>query len=201
MIKENNEEFDEQLAITNFIEKLNLSESEPVQQLIVVTKAVAEIPWGEGRTIQDVVEKGVGTCTGKHKFLQACYDQLGIKYEPVVVTFKWNQQCINFPDDLQAILDEGEWDHGHNFVHLNSGIDVDITWNPALAEYGFKTLPEDWDGKTSFVGVENIVKRWDNAKIDEMKAQLIGSLDEETRERRERFLHGFIKWINSINEG
>jgi len=197
---ENSEQFDEDSVINDFIDKLEIDALEARDKLIRVTQAVADIPWGEGRTIEDVFTLGVGTCTGKHKVLQACYDKLGVDYQPVVCTFRWKEQPIQYPQELKDMLAEGEWDHGHNFVRLADGTDVDITWDGKLAKYGFKTLPEDWDGKSSFIGVDNIIQRWDGVSIDEMKARLIGNLDIKTKERREAFLHAFIEWVASINK-
>lgn len=192
---------DQDQMISQFLEGLDLNELEESEKLVKVAQSVSAIPWGEGRTIEDVFTKGVGTCTGKHKVLQACFDKLGIEYQPVVCTFKWGDQPVDYPQELKDILAEGEWEHGHNFVQLKDGTDLDVTWNKALAEHGFKVLPEDWDGKTSFVGVDQIKNRWDGANIDEMKADLIGGLDEQTRERRERFLKGLIRWTEAINKG
>ena len=64
-------------------------------------------------------------------------------------TFRREDQGIIFPEKLQKILDEGGRDHGHNFIQVEKDtgekIDVDITWNSKLKEYGFKTFPENWD--------------------------------------------------------
>lgn len=190
----------ERNLVRNFLSGLELSGLSQSDKMIRVTENVAKIPWGEGRNIEDVITKGIGTCTGKHLLLQLCYDQLGIKYIPVVCTFRWDDQSVDYPDSLKAVLKEGEWDHGHNFVQLDSGVDVDITWDPALKNYGFKTFPENWDGRTSFVGVNNIITRWDNAEIAVMKSRLIDSLDMKTRERRKRFLERFISWIDAIHK-
>jgi hypothetical protein len=186
--------------INNFLKDLVLEGLTPEEQTKIVVNAVAEIPWGEGRSVDEVFEKGVGTCTGKHKVLQACFDQLGIKYEPVVCTFKWSEQGVQYPEELQSILDQGEWEHGHNFVKLENGNYLDITWDSPLKYLGFKTLPEDWTPNESFVGVQNIKEQWDGVSIDKMKSQIIGYLDPETKERRERFLHGFIEWIDAVHK-
>ncbi|MBU1148484.1 hypothetical protein KKI23_00155, partial [Patescibacteria group bacterium] len=77
-------------------------------------------------------------------------------------------------------------------------IDVDITWNTKLKEYGFRSLPEDWEGKTSFVGLI-INQRWDDIDMKAKKIELIESLSPELRERRKRFLELFVKWVHSLN--
>ena len=186
--------------IDHFLQGLHLDSLTEDEKIVAVAQAVSNIPWGEGRTVEEVFEKGVGTCTGKHKVLQACFDKLGIRYEPVVCTFKWSEQGVTYPAHLQAILDEGEWEHGHNFVKLQNGTYLDITWDPALAAFGFKILPNDWTPDKNHIGVAHIIQTWEGASIDEMKQTLIASLGEETKARREKFLHGFIEWIDSIHE-
>lgn len=190
----------EKKLISEFLVNLGLDSLDERDKIVKTAHAVSEIAWGEGRTVEDVFSKGVGTCTGKHKVLQACFDELGIKYLPVVATFKWGEQGIDYPEELQKILDEGEWEHGHNFVKLENGNYLDITWDPALQPLGFMSLPNDWTPEQSFIGVKNIKQQWDGVSIDEMKSQLINGLDQEIRERRERFLSGFIDWINSIRK-
>jgi len=189
--------------IKEFLKKTGIDTLPKEQQRISLIHIVAQIPWGEARTVEEVVTRNKGTCTGKHKVLQAAFDLLGFAYKPVVCTFQWGEQGIKFPQHLQSILNEGEWEHGHNFVQIPKSdgtfIDVDITWNSELQPYGFKTLPADWNGESSFVGLHSIVKRWDNADIDNMKQELITGLSPELKERRERFLHDFIQWIDDIN--
>ncbi len=171
------------------------------RQLIAVTLAAARIPWGEGRTIEDVLEKkGVGTCTGKHLVLEVCYERLGIPHRTVVCTFKWSKQHIRLPDHLKAILEEGEWNHGHNFLQIErdgNWIDVDITWDPVLKMAGFRTFPEDWDGTTSFIGIKRIIERTDGADLA-MKKQWLEALSPEVQERRKRFLEEFFTWIKRL---
>ncbi len=172
-------------------------EENGVTDLTSCAQAVSAIPWGEARTVEEVLDKGFGTCTGKHLLLQKCLDALSIPYQPVVCTFRWNEQDIDLPDHLKDILDEGEWVHGHNFIQVQ-GMDLDVTWDPDLSAYGFGSLPEDWNGSEPFVGLTPIIERWDGVDISEKKKELIGSLDEDQRERRDRFLNGFIEWIGSL---
>lgn len=194
--------FDEKDAIANFLSNLDiLNSNSRLEQIKIIVQRVARIPWGNGRSIEDVFTRGVGTCTGKHKVLQACFDQLEIKYKPVVTTFRWMDQTIKYPQHIKKILNEGSWLHGHNFIQLEDGIDIDVIFNPELKPFGFKTFPEEWDGRTSFVGFDNIIKRWNDADLDNMKSQLIETLSTEQRERRQRFLDAFIEWVETINNG
>lgn len=191
-------------AVKNFLRTNGILELEKDRRLVAVAQLVSKIPWGEGRSIMDVlVLKKTGTCTGKHLLLQACFDELGIKYQPVVCTFRWGDQDIRYPENLKAILAEGEWEHGHNFVQVTqedgSYTDLDVTWDSKLKPYGFKVLPDDWDGKTPFVAVDKIVRRWDGADVEADKKGLVESMSAETRERRGRFLKEFIKWVDSIH--
>ncbi len=197
--------FDPKTAVKKYLEKNKIGQLDKRLQLIAVVKLVAEIPWGEGRTIEETLEtKKVGTCIGKHLVLQACFDELGIEYRPVVCTFRWGEQAIIYPENLRSILKEGEWEHAHNFVQIKKEngeyTDIDITWNSKLASCGFKTFPKNWDGKSAFVGIDNILHRWDGADAESKKKELLNSLDLKSRERRERFLKEFIKWVKIINK-
>jgi hypothetical protein len=99
-------------------------------------------------------------------------------------------------------LKDQSWEHGHNFVQIkeagDSWIDVDVTWDPPLRTYGFLTLPDDWDGATSFVGLNPLERRWDEVHIAAMKEQLIGELSSEQRTARSAFLTAFIAWVNDL---
>lgn len=188
--------------IQDFLKEKGILELEGIDQVIRLSHAVSAIPWGEARSVDDVLLKNIGTCTGKHLVLQACFDDLGIEYRPVVCTFKWGEQEIKLPNHIQEILNEGEWVHGHNFVQIQGDagewIDLDVTWDPSLEPYGFYSLPKNWDGQTSFVGLGSVVDRWDGVSISDKKSELIGSLSPELKERRERFLKEFIHWIDSL---
>lgn len=171
-------------------------------QLITLVQAVAAIPWGEARTVAEVLSKNKGTCTGKHLLLQMCLQELDIPFRPVVSTFRWERQKIDLPPHLRDLLKDHLWEHGHNFVQLkgegDSWIDVDVTWDPQLQRYGFRTLPKDWNGTTSFVGLDVLEKRFDGADIGTMKEKLIEGLTPEQRKARAEFLEKFIEWIDSL---
>jgi hypothetical protein len=188
--------------VQDFLTAKGITALEGDEQIIQLAHAVCNIPWGEARTLEDVLTKSIGTCTGKHVLMQACLKELGIPYRPVVCTFQWGKQGIEFPDSIRNILATGEWSHGHNFVQIQYAdgpwVDIDVTWDPPLALHGLSPLPDNWNGHTSFVGLRHIEKRWDGASIAEKKAELIAALSPEEQERRERFLEEFIQWIDSL---
>lgn len=188
--------------IHTFLHTQKVATAEKRDQLMHLIQAVAHIPWGEGRTIEEVLKtKGVGTCTGKHVVLQACFDVLKIPYRIVVCTFRWSEQGLRLPDYLQAILEEGEWIHGHNFLQIQNDdgkwIDIDVTWDPLLKPHGFRTFPANWDGNTPFVGLHSLIERWDDAPLIK-KQEWQRALTPEMQERRERFLHKFFAWVESL---
>lgn len=164
---------------------------------------VSKIPFGEGRTIEEVLDtKKVGTCAGKHLVLQECFDALNIEYRPVVCVFRWDEQEIYFPEHVRVILREGAWGHGHNFVQVkdrhHNWIDVDVTYDQSLVQYGFHSLPEDWNGIESFTAVVNMIKRWEGVNVDKIKAELVNTLTPEVRERCERFLAALYGWLTKV---
>ncbi|MDO8648646.1 MAG: hypothetical protein Q7R81_02580 [Candidatus Peregrinibacteria bacterium] len=186
-------------ALQEFIAHALTQEEFP---LIAVTKAVAAIPWGEGRTLEEVlVTKKVGTCTGKHLLLQHCLAQLGIPTRTVTCTFKWEEQSIRLPPHIRDLLEGETWDHGHNFLqikHHGRWVDTDVTWDPPLATQGFRVLSKDWNGTTPFIGVDPVRTRWDGVDPAVMKPQLIDALSLEMRKKRERFLDAFIAWVGTL---
>ncbi len=171
-------------------------------QLITLVQAVAAIPWGEARTVSEVLFLNKGTCTGKHLLLQECLQELGIPFRSVVCTFRWERQNIDFPPQLGDLLKDQSWEHGHNFIQLkgkgDTWIDVDVTWDPLLHAYGFQTLPADWDGATSFIGVDPLERRWDGANITSMKEQIIQDMTPAQQKARAAFLRVFFDWVDSL---
>lgn len=131
-------------------------------------------------------------------------DRLNIPHESVVSTFRWEKQGLVLPDNLQSILGEGGWEHGHNWVKITdpeNQFDIDLTWDSPMTPYGFLVLPDEWDGKSSFIGLKSYEQRWNGVSIDQMKEQLIGNLTTEQRERRERFVENLIEWSNELHRG
>lgn len=190
------------MAVQAFLAALGIQKPISREQLITLVQHVAHIPWGEGRTIEGVLQtKRVGTCTGKHLVLQACLEQLGIPHRTVVCTFRWGEQGLMLPEDLRSILREGEWIHGHNFLQIQKEdgqwIDIDVTWDPPLKPYGFRTFPEHWDGRTPFVGLDTLTERWDGADIS-LKQEWLKKLTPGEQERRERFLKGLFAWVSTL---
>ena len=171
-------------------------------QLVTLVQRIAAIPWGEARTVVEVLSLNKGTCTGKHLLLQECLQELGILSRPVVCTFRWERQKIDLPPHLQDLLKGHSWEHGHNFIQLkgkgDTWIDVDVTWDPLLHAYGFQTLPADWDGATSFIGVDPLERRWDGADITSMKEHIIQDLTPAQQKARAAFLRVFFDWVDSL---
>lgn len=196
--------FDVSTGVRGFLKERGILGLEGDELLVSVVQSVAAIPFGEGRTVEEVLKtRRVGTCTGKHLLLAACLDELGFRCRPVVCAFRWGDQKIAYPENLRRILGEGEWEHGHNFLQVlvdKNYVDVDVTWNPHLKPYGFRTFPLDWDGRTPFVGLDKMLWRRDGGDIGELKGFLVGSLERRVFERRARFLKAFFAWTSSVNK-
>jgi len=191
-------------AVVGFLQKHDVLDSAlgKDKQLLRLLLAVRDIPWGEARTVEETLAKNQGTCTGKHLVLSACLDVLNIPYKHSICTFQWQDKKLNLPAPLQKILDEGPWRHGHNFLIIQTNpdywVDVDITWDPVLAPYGFAVFPDNWNGK-SFLSVHSY-DRWDDIEVNTIKKTLINSLSPELLDRRTRFLKNFFLWVNSLRK-
>jgi len=131
--------------IDRFLKALPFTSYDKKEQLKVLARAVSQIPWGEARSIEEVFNKGVGTCTGKHSLFQACLDRIGVENGSVVCTFDWEEQGIQFPHYIKEILSEGSWPHGHNFVRIEGKYDLDLTWDSALSTLAAWTLARSVD--------------------------------------------------------
>ncbi len=200
----------DQQLVASFLARNGVADADPQIALVELAHAVAAIPWGEARTIKDVMEKGVGTCRGKHRvFLEACA-QLGIEARPVVCTFHWAEQEIQYPPELKAFLQDHHWPQNHTFAQVKvprsfkpkaksevGWIDVDLTWDPPLSAYGFWTFPEDWDGEHSFHAVK-FLERWDGVDIQSKVDELVNTLTPEQQQAQEHFLKEFIAWVASL---
>ncbi|MFC1686987.1 hypothetical protein ACFL0L_00195 [Patescibacteria group bacterium] len=192
--------------IHKYLSHNNIINIEKSKQLAMVANLVARIPFGEARTIKEVLTtKKVGTCSGKHEVLKACLDELEISNSNVFCTFRWNDQKIQFPKHLHNMLMGVTWDHGHNFLKvLNSEgkyIEVDVTINPGLEKYGFQAFPENWDGLQSTpLAFDKIIKKWEGGDIAFEKKKLMNSLSPELQEHRKIFLSELFKWIKKINK-
>lgn len=189
--------------VAAFLARHGIDAGEPDIALVELAHAVAAIPWGEARTIPDVMAKGIGTCRGKHRvFLEGC-TQLGLEARPVVATFHWAEQEIAYPPELQAFLRDHHWPHNHTFAQVKDDrgdwIDVDLTWDPPLQPYGFWTFPDDWDGEHSFHAVK-ILERWDGAGIQAKVDELTNLLTPEQHQAQEHFLRAFIAWVASLRQ-
>lgn len=192
----------ERSLVRAFLAPHSLHDLDEGTAVLEVAQIVSAIPWGEGGTIKDVLEdKKVGTCTGKHRVLQACLEELGIESRPVVCTFHWHEQEIQFPKELEEFIEDHHWQHGHSFLQVRNSdedwVDLDATWDPPLEKYGFWPLPGDWDGEHSFVGLK-ILERFEDVDIEQKKDELINVLSPEQREWREHFLRLFIEWVRSL---
>lgn len=196
--------YDVRRGVRGFLKERGILGLEGDSLLVSVVQSVAAIPFGEGRSVEDVLKtKRVGTCTGKHLLLAACLDELGFRCRPVVCAFRWGDQKIAYPENLRSILGEGEWEHGHNFLQVlvdGSYVDVDVTWNPHLKPYGFRTFPLDWDGRTPFVGLDKMLWRRDGVDVGVMKEHIVDSLGPLEKRRRARFLKAFFAWTSSVNK-
>lgn len=188
----------EKERIEAYLDSMNMDEMTLDEKVAYIAQEVSKIPWGDAVSVVDVLDEGYGNCTGKHKLMQVCLDRLHVRYNTVVCTFKWGEQEVRYPENLQRILWEGEWEHGHNFIQFPNGKYLDVTWDPALEKFGFRVLPKDWTTENSFIGVKNIKRQWEGAPIDETKKDLINALPSVLQERRERFMTAFIEWIKSV---
>ncbi len=187
--------------VAGFLAQNDIVGLEPDIALIELAHAVAAIPWGEARLIPEVLQKGMGTCRGKHRvFLEGCR-QLGMEARPVVSTFHWHEEEIQYPKELREFLEDHHWPQNHTFAQVKNSkdewIDVDLTWDPPLQPYGFWTFPEDWDGEHPFRSAK-LLERWEGVDIQLKVDEIVNTLTQEQRQAQDHFMGKFIEWVASL---
>jgi hypothetical protein len=191
----------EKALVRAFLAPHSLQDVDQGTAIVELAQIVAAIPWGEARTIEDVLAKKMGTCRGKHRLFVAALAELGIESRFVVSTFHWHEQDIHYPPALKEFLEDHHWPHNHTFAQVKNSngawVDCDLTWDPALKPWGFWTFPEDWDGEHSFHAVK-VVDRWDGVEIEAKLDELKNLLSPEQQQASEHFLRLFIEWVASV---
>jgi len=171
------------------------------QQIIILAEKVRDIPYGVigSRAAEDVFQKNMGTCSGKHNLLKELYQELGIKTQDSVAMHRFKNMSVEFPSDIKEILNRSDIVDPHNFFKMEvdgNWIIVDVTWDKPLKKLGF-TVTENWDGKTDMpiaVVADEIIETNDPLAIKEEK---IGKLPAEVQADRELFLKKLSDWLKT----
>lgn len=131
----------------------------PLDSRISVFTHIRDIPYAiipewksADDTIRMMVMENKGWCGPKHRLLMWMFDQMGIKTEPVLIPFRWQDQPFRYPElirQLLVLLPDS--------THLcckacldNQWHIIDATWDSALINAGFPVNCR-WDGMSDTI--------------------------------------------------
>jgi len=176
---------------------------DPIRARIAVFEHVRDIPYvyPSSRDPVEVLQRGQGTCSGKHYLLAAAFRCLGLQVRHMICTHRFNESPIAFPEQMQALLRKTEILDLHDYLQLavdGEWIDIDATWEIGLREYGFP-VNDEWDGRSpmllSVTGEENRIAERDPEKV---KEEMLAHLTPRQRMQRKQFLEALSAWVVEI---
>ena len=176
---------------------------DPLAARIALFEHVRDIPYRypASRNPVEVLQKGWGSCSGKHYLLGELYRLVGLRVRHMICTHRFNESPIVFPPPMQEMLRRNEIVDLHDYLQIavdDQWLDVDATWQRGLREYGFP-VNEDWDGKSamllSVVSEEIAVAERDPERV---KEELLSTLTPRQRTLRKQFLEALSSWVQEL---
>ncbi len=153
----------------------------PVEARISVFEKIRDIPYGLIPEISNADNYGrilainKGSCTPKHLLLAYMFGRLGITVLLAVYPFRWTDVRIDFPPDIQSIIDTLPDDHHMACKAEIEGrlVLVDATVDPALEKIGLP-VNKSWDG---FADTQRAVEPYGEVTLyHPLEAQYINSV-------------------------
>src|ERR1700687_3895812 len=177
---------------------------DPMQARIVLFEHVRDIPYTypASREPIEVLQRGCGSCSGKHYLLADLYRLLGLQVRHMICTHRFNESPLVFPPPMQELLRKNEIVDLHDYLQIaidDEWIDVDATWERGLREFGFP-VNEEWDGKRamllSVVPEDFAVAEHDPERL---KEELLSKLTPRQRTLRKQFLEALSGWVQELS--
>lgn len=176
---------------------------DPVQSRIVLFEHVRDIPYcyPASRDPVEVLERGRGSCSGKHHLLGEMFRVLGLPVRHMICTHRFNESPLVFPPPMQEMLRKNEIVDVHDYLQIridDAWIDIDATWERGLREFGFP-VNEEWDGIRpmilSVVPEEHLVA---DREPERLKEALLSKLTPRQRVLRKQFLEALNGWVQEL---
>lgn len=173
---------------------------------VSIYHSVRRIPYGAtgNRDPISVIEGHRGSCSGKHLLLRDLLRLVGYDADVITIHTHFNKaipQVSSFPEDLSRMVQGEEVHDFHHFVRARiegEWLDLDATWHDALCDYGFP-VNSYWAGKGhTTLAAEALTEYPAEEDIAAFKLQLLSSLSEEARDRRELFFDLLTGWMEAI---
>ncbi len=177
---------------------------DPLRSRITLFERVRDIPYyyPSSRDPNEVLERGRGSCSGKHYLLGELYRLLGLEVRHMICTHRFNESPIVFPAPMQEMLRKNEIVDLHDYLQIaldGEWVDIDATWERGLREFGFP-VNEDWDGKSamllSVVPEDLTIAERDP---DTLKEELLSKLPPRQRTLRKQFLEALSNWVQELS--
>jgi len=176
---------------------------DPLRARVQVFERVRDIPYTypASRDPVEVLQRGHGSCSGKHYVLGEMFRLLGLSVRHMLCRHRFNESPIVFPAPMQAMLRKNEIVDFHDYLQVQvdgTWVDIDATWPLALREFGFP-VNEDWDGRQamplSVVADEHDVVEGDPERL---KEELLSKLAPRQRALRKQFLEALSSWVQEL---
>jgi hypothetical protein len=176
------------------------------EALVCVFKAVRDIPYGSTgeRDPEKIVDKNMGSCSGKHLLLSRLLDLLGFEHKIVTCLHHFNEAIPiknDYPDRFKQIISDHNVIDFHHFIHLKRSrcwLNIDATWDRHLHNFGFP-VNFGWDGNTdTTVAVKPIRFYPETNDLIELKIKLLNELPRNDKDIRAEFLSLLTEWLKKI---
>ena len=176
---------------------------DPVAARIALFERVRDLPYQSpaSRNPVEVLQRGGGSCSGKHYLLGELFRRQGLPVRHMSCTHRFNDSPMPFPDHMQDLLRKNEIVDVHDYLQISidgAWIDVDATWPLGLRDFGLPATDE-WDGRSpmvlSVVPDEQEQIQGDPAKA---KEERLSKLTPRQRTLRKQFLEALGQWVTEL---
>lgn len=187
-----------------FLQQENISAAP--SKLVGLYHAVRNIPYGSTgiRDPEQVIQGNLGSCSGKHLALRDMLRHIGHEAEIITIYTHFNKRIPvveSFPDELKRMCREEQVPDFHHYVRVatdDGWIKLDATWHDALIPYGF-TVNDKWNGTGDTVLAGEPIREYPAVEdLIPYKIEMIASLPESERKKRERFFGLITDWIATL---
>lgn len=192
--------------ISYFLQVNHLDKMSSVREIF---HAVRRVPYGSGagRTVQSVVTRNVGSCSGKHMLLRDILRFTGRKAEIETIRGDFAASIpplVSMSDELRRLCRAGGVTDYHNYVVLDGSdkeLKLDVTWSDGPIAEGLDGN-QDWNGLGDTkiaVTAQCIMNREED--VPAYKEELIAKLPAGIRQKRSTFLTLLTNWVAETEKG
>lgn len=184
----------------------------PKEARIAVFEHIRDIPYAIVPALRDpangpagILEMGRGSCQPKHWLLAILFKHLGIEVKYATYPFKWGDQGIKFPPDIEKMA--GKLPSAYHLA-CKAYIDgrwilVDATYDLPLAKYGF-AVNISWDGtsdtKNAVKPIIEVLHKTPEERV-RYETDKKSLYSEQDKALYAEFIDKLNAWLGEIREG